>query len=279
MNTAVSVINHPTDETLAAFADGRLDTAARNEVIRHMADCADCRDVVLLATEMAEEAAPRRAAAAVVSFPRVLPLVAIAAAIVIVVAVPSIRERVLGSSSMSEVADLARDLEKRQTTARLTVDTSYKDSESTWRGAEESAELSIERVMLDAQIRASEDATPRNLHALGLASLIADKRNEAVDALRRAASTTESPEILNDLAAAYLERGRGGDYQLALETATRALQLERTPAGLWNRALALERLGRNRDAIAAWQEYIELENDPAWDEAARVRIEDIREFL
>ncbi len=33
----------PSDETLAAFLDGALDDAGREQVIRHLADCDDCR--------------------------------------------------------------------------------------------------------------------------------------------------------------------------------------------------------------------------------------------
>jgi hypothetical protein len=42
----------PDAETLAAFIDGRLWGAARAVVVEHIADCAECRDVVLGADEL-----------------------------------------------------------------------------------------------------------------------------------------------------------------------------------------------------------------------------------
>jgi anti-sigma factor RsiW len=43
----------PSDETLAAFIDGRLKGAdSRAVVVDHIADCAECRDVVVMADEV-----------------------------------------------------------------------------------------------------------------------------------------------------------------------------------------------------------------------------------
>src|SRR5260370_42382657 len=44
----------PSDETLAAFIDGRLDPETRGQVIAHMATCPECYSVFMSATEMAE---------------------------------------------------------------------------------------------------------------------------------------------------------------------------------------------------------------------------------
>src|SRR3954447_2638310 len=43
----------PSDETLAAFIDGRLDAGTRSQVIAHMATCPECYSVFMSATEMA----------------------------------------------------------------------------------------------------------------------------------------------------------------------------------------------------------------------------------
>ena len=42
----------PSDETLAAFIDGRLDAETRANVIAHMTTCSECYSVFLSATEM-----------------------------------------------------------------------------------------------------------------------------------------------------------------------------------------------------------------------------------
>src|SRR5436305_13143880 len=42
----------PSDETLAAFIDGRVDAQTRGRVIGHLAGCAECYSVFVGATEM-----------------------------------------------------------------------------------------------------------------------------------------------------------------------------------------------------------------------------------
>ena len=77
-----------------------------------------------------------------------------------------------------------------------------------------------------------------------------------------------------NLAAAYLAQadftGSRQDLSKALDAADRALgRNPALPAALFNRALALERLGDPR-APAAWQAALQAESDPAWrDEMTR----------
>lgn len=40
------MIEHPSDQVIAAFLDRRLSLAERNLVIAHMADCVRCRSIV-----------------------------------------------------------------------------------------------------------------------------------------------------------------------------------------------------------------------------------------
>src|SRR3954454_17183095 len=47
----------PSDETLAAFIDGRLDPETRGKVIAHMTTCSECYSVFVNATEMTAAAA------------------------------------------------------------------------------------------------------------------------------------------------------------------------------------------------------------------------------
>ncbi len=46
MSTPMMMMNCPTDETLAAFLDGRLQPEARAEVVEHIANCPDCYALV-----------------------------------------------------------------------------------------------------------------------------------------------------------------------------------------------------------------------------------------
>jgi tetratricopeptide (TPR) repeat protein len=83
--------------------------------------------------------------------------------------------------------------------------------------------------------------------------------------------------ILSDLSAAYLARaertGRIDDNQLALGNATKALEIDRVlPTALFNRALALERLGEVKEALAAWQAYLAVDKQSGWADEARAHL-------
>src|SRR6266513_2318876 len=82
----------PTDETLAAYIDGRLDEETRKRVVEHMAECPECFDVVMGGREAAEAAAPP---ARVIAWPRNAVIVlAAAAAVAMVVSLTPIRDRI-----------------------------------------------------------------------------------------------------------------------------------------------------------------------------------------
>src|SRR6266513_2468986 len=94
----------PTDETLAAYIDGRLDEETRKRVVEHMAECPECLDVVMGGREIAgrdDKAVvafrPARAAA--------LSGLAAAAAIVLVIALTP-----LGGSLLSRWQDPVKPL-------------------------------------------------------------------------------------------------------------------------------------------------------------------------
>jgi tetratricopeptide (TPR) repeat protein len=278
MTVAVMMTDCPTPETLAAFVDGRLNAAEREEVMKHLADCAECRDTVLLATEIAAAEAPKVVRPRF--RPRVwAPLAAAAAAVVVLFGVPQAREGVFGSSGRRAVVEDLKSLEKRQTEARISYDDGYKEFKGRPRGEPPPPELIVDKLLIDAEVSVENYRSPANLHALGIALLVAGKRDEAIKTLEGVASTERSTEVLNDLAAAYLERDHDGDYERALQYANEALERERTPAGLWNRALALERLGRDKaGTIKAWQEYIAAETDAKWKQEAKDRIASLREL-
>jgi Flp pilus assembly protein TadD len=85
------------------------------------------------------------------------------------------------------------------------------------------------------------------------------------------AATRSAPNnaaIWNDLAAAELARASRGDrtaLTLALHAADRASALEpSSPDAYYNRALALEHLDRDREAVAAYRQALEHETSDAW---------------
>lgn len=281
----------PTEETLAAFVDDRLDAAAREEVLDHLADCPDCRDIVLMASEAASEgvtgqdvsvAEPAGDSATVVrpsfSTRRFVPLVAAAAAIVVLLGIPQVRERIVPGDPMGDVADLPRNVPTRATLGRLSIEAQYKSYVDVTRGGGVVGTLEVEQVVLEAKERAKDAPTTANLHALGVASVLHGDASEAVTALEDAVKSAKSPSaaLLNDLSVAYFADGK---YDLSVVAADRALKIERTPTALWNKAVALQSLVKDPEAIVAYEEFLRLEKDPAWVEEARIAVEKLKEGL
>jgi cytochrome c-type biogenesis protein CcmH/NrfG len=285
MNAAVLMETCPSEETLAAFLDGRLTGQARLEVVEHLADCGECRDIVMAADEyrrmpVADENSstadlPKVAAGRFGS--RVFaPLVAAAAIVAVLFGVPSIRERIFGPDGMEELVKAADALPKRPMAARLSGNFAYREH-SAPRGPEattEEAAVWVELAAANSEERARKAPTAENLHELGVANVLMKSRTEAVKVLKQAAEASPtSADILTDLAAAYIANG---DYQRAYDAATKAWSIEPTPAAAWNIALSLEDDGKYAEAIAAWQQYLKLDPNSEWSTEAKRRLNDLK---
>jgi tetratricopeptide (TPR) repeat protein len=118
---------------------------------------------------------------------------------------------------------------------------------------------------------------PASLHARGVALLI---RGDALAAVRALSSAAERdgdrPMIWNDLAAAWIAQAAISDarsFENALAAADRARSMapfEASPH--FNRAVALEHLGRLTEALHAYRAALETETDPAWQDEIEQRI-------
>jgi len=121
-------------------------------------------------------------------------------------------------------------------------------------------------------------STPSALGALGVASLLLGKPDEAVVKLEKAVrSAPGDASLASDLAAAYLslaaERQRPYEQLRALSAADTALRLDPDLSeALYNRALALESLSLAKAASLAWQDYLRTDFDSVWAEEARRRV-------
>jgi hypothetical protein len=269
VTVAVPEMNHPTEETLAAFVDRRLAPAERQEVIKHMAECAECRDVIVMTTEIkaVEASATGNVVRGPFGWKRIVPL-ATAASIVLVVGMPQTRER-MGFGPMRAVTKLAQTLDERPSEARLSFDVAHKQAKSVPRGGKKVGDPTTQVKAEEAKNLADQKPTVANLRAAGTMLMLANMRREAVDYLQRATKAAEDPStaLLTDLTAAYLANG---DYPKALKTAESAWRMEQTPITAWNRALALEYLGTNDAAAkAAWNEYLAMDGDSPWAQEAR----------
>ncbi len=267
--------NCPSDETLAAFIDGRMSASAREDVVEHLSECGLCRDVVHSAVDFQAEPADQgdgeervpevaRPAFGGRRIARAAALLAAAAALVVVFGGP-LRERIFGGDGMSALVEASRAVSVRPGEGRLSADFDYKQPKPRFRGGE-SEETELWRVMAEAA--ELEQARRPDLHALAVAHLYLGREDEAIEGLRRAMQEAGNAEkrnaIANDLAAALIARRATGDAEAALALAEGAWRTAKTPAVAWNRAAALQALDRDADAIRAWNEYLQLDPSSPW---------------
>jgi tetratricopeptide (TPR) repeat protein len=292
----------PSNETLAAFIDGRLDARTRSSVEQHLVACSDCYALIADATAAREAVGeadfePRAFATPMPDGGKLLPFrtfaaaAAIAAGLAVVYFVPAIHDVVpgLGPPGIGEIVQLAGN--QRVTLTRIAAINQYRAPAPTYRGGGDGSSDEGNDVNYDAlQGKAAEIAqaakehpTRRNLHTLGVALLLVKKPVEAVSELEKARQLgTPDADLLNDLSAAYMDRrfkkGSQPDDAKAVTYAEQAWQIEKNPASRWNRAVALEKLNRTEEAKAAWRDYLQVEDDPGWREEAVQHLKDIKEL-
>ena len=277
MTTQTEHSPFPSDETLAAYIDGRLDPETRERVTEHLAECPECFEVLRVSREMN---APAPAVVHEFRWPRkiVVPLAAAAVLGGVVFLTPQIRERIFPRDDIRALADVAP--EKRLSDGRVTG-FPYRKRAPTFRGAAEDDNsldsLAFQKRAADVQERAikhPDDA--QTLHAEGISYLVLGEAPAAVATLEKALKQEKrtDPRLLSDLSAAYLATG---NYKKALETANRAWQSSRKPEIAWNRAVAAERAGEINNAKAYWGEYLEVETDPNWSLEARGRLHNLEQ--
>jgi CHAT domain-containing protein len=100
---------------------------------------------------------------------------------------------------------------------------------------------------------------------------------DAVDILTAVASQSHDADVFNDLSAALLVRADEPDEADAavdaLAAADRALAIDpRFEPALFNRALALSRMGLNWESRQAWSRYLEVDRSSPWADEALQRM-------
>jgi tetratricopeptide (TPR) repeat protein len=282
----------PSEETLAAFLDGRLDPEARSRVLEHLADCGEDREVVYAGEEIGRLGVAEGEGADV---PEVLEfrsrtrygwaaIGSVAAAAVLVLFIPAVQEQIAFSRTggLSAVQTAYENLKLRPIESRL-VGFDYIELEPAMRG-NKSGDDELGKALLDAaEARiAAEDGDPswRELRALASARLLLGKRDDAVALMERAfVLRPDAPGLRNDLAAVYAERARWTRQpehaKQALNAAEQAWALSQTPETAWNRALALGLAGRDEQARHAWEEYLKLDASGPWSDEARKNLRDL----
>jgi CHAT domain-containing protein len=274
---------HLDPETLAAFAEGRLDAGMRDAAIAHLDRCDDCmNDVALLLPAEAEAQRRRFGREAAPSF-RGWSIVLAAAAMlaIVLLAMPLIRQRPRpDANGIARLVELAP-RSARTVEARLSGGFVW----APYRGRMRASDEAIDPRQLRLHGAAGEvvehaDAQPSGeaQRAAGVALLLIDDPQGAIARLRDA--TLRAPrdaQAWSDLAAAQygaaLRLDRPSLFPEALASADRALRLD--PAfgeALFNRALVLERMGLTRQAREAWNLYLQHDPGSAWATEARTHL-------
>jgi hypothetical protein len=263
----------PAPETIGALVDGSLTDRERDEVTTHLASCESCYFVFTEAARFKSQ----KPVATPFRWKQVAAGLAAAATIAVAVNVFMTSRR--GGedpqlAALVEAVGVARPIEPR-----LTGGFAYAPVRGTVRSTgNEPLTLSPDARIAIANIEKGGSANADQLRTQAIAALMLLQAELAVTKLEDAARREPNDaRILSDLSAAYLARaertGRIDDNQLALGNATKALEIDRVlPTALFNRALALERLGEVKDALAAWQAYLAVDNQSGWADEARAHL-------
>lgn len=285
----------PSDETLAAFIDGRLDPETRGQVIAHMATCPECYSVFMSATEMAEvTAAPNGSHRSSQKAWLAVAITAVAAAFAIVFLVTPVRDFLLPHRD-SGLEALANAAPEQRTIAGRISGFRYQPMVHRSRGERvdpmsDPANAGLLTAAASVQRSLNERRSPANLHAAGVANLLLGHTDAAVDTLHEAllAETgrhrvaeaiddSNDARLLNDLSAALSNRTavHPKTDDEALRSADKAWRIGRTPEAAWNRAIATETInGAGSDATrAAWRDYLAIDPASPWAAEARKRLE------
>jgi CHAT domain-containing protein len=277
-------------EVLAAYIDQGLSLTERARVEAHLASCPRCiaqvagvaRTVAELSASMPDVAVAAEATP-LVTRRSLAGALAVAAAVIVVVAAPSLVRPWVGRDA-GLVSLVERVGEQRSVLGRLTGGFPHTPLGVPSAGGQDGRAAGTDRVQLTAgKIRESvgERETPSELHALGVSQLLSGRYDDAAQSLL--AASREQPanaQFLSDVAAVQLERARLGlrpdDLPRALAAADRARRLDPSLREAWfNSALAATALSLNADARSAWSEYLKRDSSSPWATEARQRLAEL----
>lgn len=260
----------PTEETLAAYVDDRLDAATRLKVTEHLASCGDCRGLVMMATDYQASETPPNVVRGWFGARNGLAAAGLAAAAVIAIFV--LRPSFVFGPDMEDLIAAAEGSKSRLSAGRMAGGFPYKEMPQVTRGFGDKPEYGDLQI-LNIAVKAKDPHVKSA--AMLLAATNRDEYENGITELRKAhknARDEERDAIEIDLAAALLGRWSSDEnHQESLRLSNELLKRkQQSTDAMWNRAAALELLGRDAEAIKAWDNYLNLDSDSEWAaEAAR----------
>jgi tetratricopeptide (TPR) repeat protein len=275
------LLAHPEAEDLGRFVEGTLDDPQRAAIVHHIADCDDCRVLVVDAAEFEAEPAKVESHSSW--------RMGIAASLIIAVSVASFWY--VSRDPVVPLIEASSRLRARPTEARL-AGFSYVALNRT-RGSGETdtdlAALQLDQKIADVLERQGDNA--KTLHAKGIAHLLAAsrateadeikaERTDAVAALQAVVDRApDNAAYQTDLAAALLATGNQANRDLALTHLKKALAIDRrNPEALFNQAIEL-RDNNPKAAIAAFKSYLAVDSSSLWAKEAQQDLELLEDGL
>jgi tetratricopeptide (TPR) repeat protein len=274
----------PSPEILAAFVDAKLTRNQAVELTAHLANCAECRLVVESVAEfqadesgqMADEQ-PRRAPWRWMS---------IAALLVIGLALTPFTIKGVHAyqsyQAMSALMKAVGEQQQRPVTARV-VGQEFAEQPRVMRSGDPEASSTDDKLIVlgaagEVLDVAEKDKSAAALHDAGVAHLFIGQFDEASAELKQATHLAPNDaRIWSDYSAALAAKGTRDKSMLpaAVEAADTAIRLNpKLAEAYFNRAVALE----GKDAIAAWNIYLQHDAASRWANEAKEQVERIKSF-
>jgi Flp pilus assembly protein TadD len=279
----IGTMECPASEDLAAFVDGRLPKKARAHLEHHLADCDICREVIVDTVSLNAERltgdpwSNRRAMTGAAA------MVALAASLVVVV---QMQPDLLPFGERHSYAELVAAVGQNRTVeGRLTGGFAYaplKPATRAGRAASGDEDFRLLAANGELQQRAVAEPNAVNRHAAGVGQLVVGDFESAVTTLEAVVELEPANAgYYNDLAAAYLARGRARDsredFSRARSAARRAISLDSSlDEAYFNYALAVDAMGQPREAEEAYQQALARDPQSPWNEEITMRLQQVR---
>lgn len=280
-------MNHrgfPSQETLTAFLEQKLDPATRRRVVEHMGTCSECYERWVAATRLTK---PDPSAPAIMrrrGGELLMIAVGTAIGVAIVAALlwrgPNASSAVRTEGGLPALVAAAGDLPFRTVVPRLSPPFDYRPRRAVVRGAPAAALTGgghLTRAAALIEKETNEKPSAENLHLLGLSYLLTGRLDDALQTLGLASGAGSNVAVLTDLAAAHYVEGvkkeSAREIARSLDLCDAAIALAPSNlAATFNRALALQALENRPSALAAWQRYLQLDSSSEWAAEARQQI-------
>jgi anti-sigma factor RsiW len=272
------------DNMLAEYIDGNLELPKRAELEAHLADCEDCYESFVEAVKvtgamaMPAAASPHAPRTSAGLSPALRWVVAVAATVAIAGSGLYLWQR--NRSASFDLGPMVHAVgSERFSEGRVAEAFQWGPRPSFSRGETDDSRLRPAVRSLALEFTGTDRANDAPFEA-GVAFMVLGKWDAALERFAAAANQSGMSEpVAVATAAALIERSRingTSDLSLAVTILDGANPASPSVAWRFNRALALEMLGRREDALQEWQRVVSMENNPNWRAEAEFHIQRLK---